>query len=339
MSEVLELTAEARAWAKSAMARLESRSFGELVCGVIWTDKKNEAGELLVPADPDHLVNKFTKHPHILLHNHDPGRPKGQVLDCAIFVTPEGRRFIAAILGYYAGGEVSSFRDYGLTELSFSEPLTLPELPTEAFIQVATDPREVDESWVDSIAVDAPVPFYRTELSNNAAVPDQELIRVGLAFLALVWNPFVTSIATEAGKSAYSGMHSWVRRLIEKVAERRAPILDFHTHQYGCQISFILRGRDLQKHYKAHETLPAAAAQAAALVLKLKSKGPGARQLIYEFDQNALRWVPSFAVLNDNRIVTDNLALLSIEQLPSGLSLGLTRGKQLFTGEPPKESP
>ncbi|KXS31653.1 MAG: Uncharacterized protein AWT59_2212 [Candidatus Gallionella acididurans] len=79
----------------------------------------------------------------------------------------------------------------------------------------------------------------------------------------------------------------------------------------------------------AHDALPNAAAQAAQLVTKLKVRGMAGRQLIYEFDKEALMWFPSYAVLNDNRIITDNSELIAIEQLPTGLSLGLSRGKSL----------
>jgi hypothetical protein len=40
----------------------------------------------------------------------------------------------------------------------------------------------------------------------------------------------------------------------------------------------------------------------------------------------ALKWFPSYAILNDSRIITDNGTLIAIEQLPTGLSLGLSRG-------------
>lgn len=51
--------------------------------------------------------------------------------------------------------------------------------------------------------------------------------------------------------------------------------------------------------------------------------------MVYEFDKEATLWAPSFVLLNDDSIITDNLALIAIENLPNGLSLGLTRTNSL----------
>ncbi|WP_323566488.1 hypothetical protein, partial [Pseudomonas sp. RTB2] len=320
-----------RDWVDSAIQRYSAGIFGKLVPAVIWTDARHDNGEQLVPVDPLELVAKINENPHILLHNHDPGRPKGQVLESAYFETGGGGKFVAAILGYYAGGDVLNFRGLGLDiKASVPPPATLPMMPDGSWIQFATDPREVDKSWIDQVTSDAPLRVGRTELSHNAADSAQELIRLGLIYLAIVWSPFVTSIASEAGKSTYAATHVWLRKLLGRMADRRNPILDIHTHQDGCQVSFLLRGKDVKNHYSAHDALPAAAAQAAKLIAKLKSRGTAARQLIYEFDKESSIWCPSFAVLNDNRIITDNIALIAIEQLPTGLSLGLSREKLLF---------
>ena len=80
----------------------------------------------------------------------------------------------------------------------------------------------------------------------------------------------------------------------------------------------------MKQHYVAHDALPGAAAQAAQLVAKLKARKMAAQTLIYEFDKEALKWYPSYAILNDNRIIIDNHELIAIEQLPTSLSLGLT---------------
>jgi hypothetical protein len=188
----------------------------------------------------------------------------------------------------------------------------------------------VDEAWLEEVTSDAPLRIERTELSHNAADSTQELIGIGLAYLAVVWNPFITSIASEAGKGTYAAIHVWVRKLLERLAKRRNPILGVHAFQNGCQVTFLFRGKDVKQHYAAHDALPGAATQAAQLVAKLKARGMPARQLIYEFDKEADFWFPSYAVLNDNRIVTDNSALIAIEQLPTSLSLGLSRGESLF---------
>ncbi|MNY38292.1 hypothetical protein D3C86_1729110 [compost metagenome] len=113
------------------------------------------------------------------------------------------------------------------------------------------------------------------------------------------------------------------------MADRRNPILDFHSHQDGCQISFLFRGKDEKKLHDAMDALAGAAAQAARLISKLKTQGKISRQMVYEFDKEALLWAPSFVLLNDDRIITDNLALIAIENLPKGLSLGLTRSNSM----------
>lgn len=329
MSDLIE-TPAARDWASGTIRRHSKGIFGKLVPAVIWSDARADDGELLVPVDPVDLVARINGKPHILLHNHDPGKPKGQVLEAANFEAEDGRRFVMAVLGYYAGGEVLDFRALELdTKAPSMTPATLPVLPNDCWIQFATDPREVDGAWLDEVTSDAPLRVERTELSHNAADSEQELIRIGLVYLALVWSPFITSIASEAGKGTYAAIHAWIRKLLHRLADRRAPVLDFHTHQDGCQVSFLLRGKDVKSHYAAHDALPGAAAQAAQLTARLKARGMPARQLIYEFDKDVAIWFPSYAVLNDNRIVTDNIALIAIEQLPTGLSLGLSRGQSL----------
>lgn len=319
-------TLDARAWADDAIRRNSGGIFGTLVSAVIWSDARGDNGELLVPTDPKELVAQINSSPLILLHNHDPGRPKGQVLESADFESEGGERFVAAVLGLYAGGEVLTFRGLDFDTRAFApSPGRLPALPNDSWIQLATDPREVDAAWLDQATSDSPLPIERTELSHNTADSSQELITIGLVYLAVVWNPFVTAIASEAGKNTYALIHGWLRRLLARLADRRNPILDIRTHQDGCQVSFLFRGKDVKQHYAAHEALPNAAAQAAQLVGNLKARGMAGRQLIYEFDKEALIWFPSYAVLNDNRIITDNGELISIEQLPTGLSLGLVR--------------
>ncbi len=203
----------------------------------------------------------------------------------------------------------------------------LPSLPADCWIEIAVDPRDVDKEWLEQVASNAPIPIVHSPLSHNSAESTSELIRVGLVYLAIVWNPFVTSIASEAGKKAYAGIHTWIRKLLERLVERQNPILDFHTFYDDCQVSFLLRGKDLALHYAAHDALHAAAAQAATLVAKLKTGSSPARQLVYEFSKETHRWYPSFAVLRDGRIVTDSIKLIAIEQLPTGLSLGLAARK------------
>lgn len=327
MSNLLDDSSEAKAWLERASQRHSTEIFGKLVSAVIWTDARDDDGKLVVPVDPSGLVSSINSNPHILLHNHDPGMPKGQVLESALFVTETGVRFVAAILGFYAGGDVRSFSGLGIdTRAPVPSPSELPILPNGNFIELAVDPREVDEAWLDEVSDGAPLRIERSELSHNSAESPQELIRIGLAYVLIVWNPFITAIASEAGKATYAATYAWLRRLFKKMAERRSPVLDIQTSQDGCQVSFLFRGKEVKQHYAAHEALANAAAQAAQLVKNFRERGMPGRQLIYEFDKEALVWFPSYAVLHDGRIVTDSATLISIEQLPSGLSLGLGRG-------------
>lgn len=328
MSNLFEETPAAQAWADSVISSHSTGIFGELVPAVIWTDVSDDDGNLLVPLDPLVLVARINSTPLSLLHNHDPGKPKGQTIESAAFETEGGRKFVAAILGYYAGGDVLGFQGMGVdTNAVVLPPATLPVLPDSAWIEVAIDPREVDEAWLDLITSDAPIRIKRTELSHNAAEALQELITVAVPYLVLVWNPFSTTIATEAAKGTYAGITAWIRKLLERLSDRRNPILEIQSLQGDCEISFLLRGTDKNKHYAAHDALSDAAAQAAQLVHNLKARGVPGKKLVYEFDKEALKWSPSFAILNDDRIITDNTVLIAIEQLPRELSLGVSRGK------------
>jgi hypothetical protein len=226
MSALLNETPVARDWVNIATRRHSSGIFGSLVPAVIWSDARGGDGELLVPGDPSELAAAINGSPHMLLHNHDPGKPIGQVLEAANFETEGGEKFVAAILGYYAGGEVLSFRGLSLdTKVLVASPTTLPNLPDGNWIQLATDPREVDVAWMEEVTSDAPLPIRRTELSHNAADSIHELIGVGIVYLAIVWNPFVTALASEAGKATYAEIHAWFRKLLEKLAKRRNPTL------------------------------------------------------------------------------------------------------------------
>jgi hypothetical protein len=320
----LLMTPLAQEWVKSTIQRHSTGIFGQVTPAVIWSDARGSDGELLVPVDPATLVVRINTLPHMVLHNHDPGKPKGQVLEAQSFVSAHGDRFVVAILGFYAGGQVLDFAGLGLdtNEVGLA-PLRLPALPPNAWVEVATDPREVAESWLETIVNGAPIEVKRTRLSHNAAESAYELIRVGLPYVVIVWNPFVTSIASESGKATYAAIHDWVRKLLAKLADRRAPILDIHSFYDDAQITFLLRGKDVAQHYAAHDRLPEAAARAAKMVTKLKQRGAAVRQLVYEFDNESAHWYPSHAILDDNRIVTDSATLIAIESLPKGLSLGL----------------
>lgn len=318
-------------WLDAAILRHSNGIFGKVSPAVIWSDMRGDDGELLVPVDPQILVDRINSTPHALLHNHDPGRPKGRILESAKFETADGREFIVAVLGYYAGGDVLDFRGLGInTEGVAPPPARLPEVPDSAWIDFATDPREVDEEWLAHAISDAPLRVTRVPLSHNAAESIHELIRVGVPYLLLVWNPFITAVASEAGKGTYAAFRTWILKLLDKVSERRDPILSIQSYYDDCEISFLFRSKDVSQHYAAHEKLPDAAAQAAGLTVKLKARGTAARQLVYEFNKDASKWYPSSAVLSDDRIVTDNFELIAIENLPSNLSLGLSQREMVI---------
>ena len=86
----------------------------------------------------------------------------------------------------------------------------------------------------------------------------------------------------------------------------------------------MVRGTDVKHHYAALEAFPGAAASAARLVARLKEAGVAPKLVTYQFQKEDQRWFPSFAELEDGRLVTDNKALIAVEKLPSSLSLGLT---------------
>ncbi|WP_057412826.1 hypothetical protein [Pseudomonas amygdali] len=330
MSDLIQDTPAALEWAEAAKKRHHTGKFGEIAPAVIWTDSRNVDGTLRVDVDPEKLAVQINRDPFILLHNHDPGCPKGKLLESAYFESATGRKFVAAVLGYYAGGDVLSFRGLGIDAGEVvPPPLALPLLPDDVRIQIGTDARAVDAEWLDQITHESPARIERKNLSHNTAQSIQELIVIGLPYVVLVWNPFVKALATEAGKASYAGIHAWFRKLLTQMADRRDPITDFHSNQNGCQISFLFRGKDQKTLHAALEKLAGAATQAAELVSRLKALGMVSKQMVYEFDREALLWSPSFVILDDDRIITDTIALISIENLPKGLSLGLTRSGSL----------
>lgn len=323
MSDFLN-TSICREWGVQAVLRHSSGIFGQIKFGVIWSDARDEEGNLLVSVDPIALVVEYNREPPVVLRGHDPGKPLGQLLECELLQSEDGRSFVVAAFGLYAGGNVLQFDTLGIDALpSVSSPRCLPDLPNDVWIDLACDPREVAAEWLEAVASDAPLQVQCIALSHNAADSTQELIRVGLPYLVLVWNPFVTSIASEAGKAVYAGIHGWLRRLIGLLANCREPILDIQAHQDGCQVSFHFRGKDPATNYAAHGALSNAAAGAAQLITNLKARGMPVRQLIYEFDGEKQLWYPSYAILNDNRIVASSPELIAIENLPAGLSLGI----------------
>jgi hypothetical protein len=322
-------TPEAIAWIDRVKAVYSGNQvFGKTASAVIWADTTGPDGEQLVPIeDPRALVVDINTNGYPLLKGHDPGFPVGKVLTAEVFTSSDGATFIAAIVGYYAGGAHLSFRNLGFDPAAaVSLPSSLPAL-SDAWINFATDPREINSAWLEDVLHTAPLRVERTELSHNAADALQELIRLGLPYIVLVWNPFTKTIATEAGKDAYAAIHHWLRTLFEKLAELKNPVLVIQSFQDDCEVSFLFRGKDVERNYAAHEARPIAAVHAAELVAKMKNVGFAPKLIVYEFHPQGHKWFPSYAELHDGRFVTDNNILIAIEQLPSQVSLGITLGR------------
>jgi len=328
MRNLVNDTPEASAWVDRAIAEHSNdRAFGKIVSGVLWTDELGPEGEPVGSADPSELIAEINAKGLPMFRGHDPGFPVGRILAAKLFTSPSGLRFVAAILTLYEDRQRLSFSQIDLDPTPIvSSPSILDRLNDDCWLDFATDPREVDAQWVDEVLQSAPLSVERIELSHNAAEPQAELIRIGVAFMLLLWNPFVTAIATEAGKDAYAAFRKWLRSLWNKLTERSNPIVVIQSQQDGCEVLFLFRGNDVKQHYDAHDALPIAAAQAAKLIAAMKNKRAIPISLVYEFEQS--RWFPSYAILNDGRIVTDSNILIAIEQLPTGLSMGTQERKR-----------
>jgi hypothetical protein len=329
MPKLIRETPAAAEWVEHFRATsVPKTAFGRIAEAVVWVDDTAVDGMQLVPLDPAVLVEKINKTGMPLLRGHDPGFPLGKVLGAASFTSPDGRTFVAGVLGFYEGKQLS-FRDFGIYEtLTEASPAKLPIIPSGCWIDVVSDPREIEPAWIEDLVKTAPMPVRRADSSLNAADSAHELIRIGVVSLALLWNPFITAIGSEAGKATYAAMRDWLRRAFEKLGERKNPVLEIQIHEADCQISFMVRGNDVKRHYAALETLSGAASSALRLVARLKEAGVAPKLVTYEFHKQDQLWFPSFAELEDGRLVTDNKMLIAVEKLPSSLSLGLTMGDE-----------
>ncbi|WP_154819498.1 hypothetical protein [Enterobacter cloacae] len=73
-------------WLNDAIRRHSSEIYGKIKPAVVWTNALDEEGQLIVPIDPNELSRRINRDPFIILHNHDPGNPKGQVLESAVLM-------------------------------------------------------------------------------------------------------------------------------------------------------------------------------------------------------------------------------------------------------------
>jgi len=327
MPSLIAEHAEAGAWIEEQRQALsQHHAFVRIEGCVIWADNRGADGDQLVLLDPQPIIEEINTEGLPLLVRHDPGVPSGRVMAARLFTDAKGRQFVAAVAGFYGDETRIRFAEFGVAEGSDApSPTTLPRLSNDFSFQIATDPREVDAEWTDAVVHDAPVNVVRRELSHNAAESLQELIRFVWPYVLVVWNPFVTTIAEEAGKDAYAALHKWLRKFLTRLSELRNPIVELQAHQRGCLVSFLFRGKDVARHYAAHDGLPTAGVQAAKLIDHLRAQGVQPRTLVYEFEPNLKKWYPSFAELTDGRLVTDRNLLIAFENLPSALSLGLVR--------------
>lgn len=326
MSNGFRLTTEAQRWVDEAMARYGPPDFAHVASAVFWTDERGADGELLVEADPSALVASHQRDPAVVLHAHDPGRPVGQVLEVKAFVAPGGRQFVAGVVGYYGRDGVITFAELGLGVADAAPLVELDAPPNDGQIQLAADPRELPDGWLDEVMSDAPPSAVRVEMSYNAAETTQELIRIAVAFGA-IWNPFVKAIATEAGKDVYAATRNWLKSVLNKSRRLKSPTIGIEGYYGGCHVSFLIRGTSRATHATAHEGLTGAAAEAATLVSRLEARGMPPASLVYEFDETVSRWYPSYARLANGRLVVDSPMLIAaLQDLPKGLSLGMRKG-------------
>jgi len=325
MPDLIKSNNEATAWMEEAVAAHSGGPvFGRVASSVIWSDAKDADGNLLVPLDPAELVAEINAKLYPLLLGHDPGKPLGKVLAAKLFENATGEIFVAALLGFYENGPKLRFGDLGLNVAAdVPSPTSLPALPIDLRLQLAADPKEISAALLDELVHDAPIPIDFQERSNNAAEASHTFVVVSIMLVTLVWNPFVTTFATEAAKDVYAAVRAWLKRLTERLAKHTNPVFELQSFHKDCRVSFMLRGQDIARHYRAHEALSAAAVRAAHLVEQMRAACLSPVLLIYEFHPTDDLWYPSYAELADGRLISDNTALVAAENLPSGLSLGL----------------
>ena len=319
LPSLINETPDASLWVEQTLPL--RKTLGRLAAAVVWTDTFLQDGQPIGGNDPAALIEEINEQGLPLLRGHDPGLPLGRVVDARVFTSPGGIRFVAAIVAYYQQEQLATFASFGADPLSSVVVPTRLGVPSGARIILAVDPRDVPEQWLNNVAQDAPLSVQHVPSSYNDAETLKELIRIGLPYAALFWNPFSKTIAEQAGKDVYAALHGWLQNVWNRLKELRDPIVDVQANHNGCAVSFLLRGRDIKKHYAAHAAMPEAAAQAAKLIDTFALQSAKLSTLFYEFEDG--RWFPSYAILADGRMVTDRSILIAYEQLPRYLSLGL----------------
>jgi hypothetical protein len=328
MSELITETPEACSWVACEKFRRAGDSvFGSFQAGVIWIDEPCPDGEVIGGRDPSTMIEQINNEGWPLYRGHDPGFPSGRSIAAKLFISPGGRKFVVAISGFYADELRLSFDDLGVdSNPEASSPLVLGAISNNCWLDIATDPREVDSRWLENVLHNAPLRVVQREMSHNAEDWQHELIRIGLVYVSIVWNPFVTTVAQEAAKDVYAGIRKWLRNFWSELGSCRDPVVSLDSHQDGCDVSFLFRGKEVKLHYEAHDALPIAAAQAAILITSMRSRNADPLEIVYEFDPQHARWFPSYAILKDGRFISNRNILIALEQHPTGLSIGIHKG-------------
>ncbi|SEO46319.1 hypothetical protein SAMN02800692_0905 [Luteibacter sp. UNC138MFCol5.1] len=325
MANKIQLTPEAQQWAEKGLERYGPPVYAQVASAVLWTDERDASGRLAVPADPAALVDSHRRDPAVLLNGHDPGLPLGQVLEVEAFVTPDGQHFVAGIVGYYGRGGLATFAQLDLADSEVQHRDEAPLVAVDGPIELATDPRDLPNGWLDEVLSDAPPRTVHVQMSYNAANTTHELIRIALAY-GILWNPFVKAIATEAGKDVYAAARTWLKTVLDRSRQLESPIICLEGPYRQCRVSFLIRGTNPATHAAAYEGLSEAAAQAATLIDRLEAKGLSVATVVYEFNETSGRWYPSYARLANGRMIVDSPMLIAtLQDLPTGLSLGMRK--------------
>ncbi|WP_404420323.1 hypothetical protein [Thalassospira australica] len=310
-------------WLLSVIGRHEGGVFEKLQPAIIWTNAKDENDNLLVALDPYLLTESINSSPYPLYEGHDPGYPIGRLIEAKLFEIDDVGMVVVGLLGVLGAKSTVSFAEIGFdTKSSVDLPSSLPDPPTTIWIDIISDPREVDVAWIEKISGSAPFPVKISDSSHNAAEVTSELISIGVWYALLVFNPFVTSIASEAGKDTYIAFRKWILGLLKSLSEHHDPILCLKSNFNGCEITLMFRGNDVSTNYSAHDKSSQAAVQAAQLIEHLLRQGLEPIEVVYEFDADAYLWFPSYVSINDGRIITDRATLIAFEQISGELSLG-----------------
>ena len=323
--DLISLTPDATEWVRQQRLKYTSGGmFGKVERAVLWTHNAGSDEKPIVPVDASSLASEINTIGLTLLDGHDPGRPVGKAVAAAVFITPEGTEFVAALLGFYHGGNQLSFADLGLkVNPDIKLPDRLSPLSTTSWLGLHIDPREVPSGWAEDLLRTSPIRIESAPQSHNADSVVNELITVVLPYAAAVWNPFVKAIGTKAGEDIYAAINWWLRKLVDKLSELNDPIVPVTSNRGDCHVSFILRGNNRKQNHAALDALPGAATKADALIKNVSLLGYKPIRIVYEFDKTDNSWYPSFVELDDGRLITNGLQLVAAEGLPAELSLGL----------------